>query len=101
MKKQEKELEPKTIAKEDGELRVLLSELHQSLDYAFWQRRRIEESLLSIDSDSLDIDLSPETYLMRECSSGDIVTTLKFALNRVEIQGNNLAKIAKSLDKLI
>jgi len=99
MKKQE--LEPKTITKENGELRILLSELHQNLDYAFWQRRRIEESLLSIDSNSLDIDLSPETYLMRECSSDDIVTTLKFALNRVEIQATNLAKIATSLDKLV
>jgi len=99
MKKQE--LDPKTITKEDGQITILLADLHKSLDYAFWQRRRIEESLLSIDSNSLDIDLSPETYLMRECSSGDIVTTLKFALNRVEIQGNNLAKIAKSLDKLV
>lgn len=99
MKKQE--LEPKTITKEDGELRILLSELHERLDYAFWQRRRIEESLLSIDSDSLDIELGPETYLMRECGSGDIVTILKFALNRVELQGGNLAKIAKALDKLV
>ena len=99
MKKQE--LEPKTITKENGELRILLADLHTNLDYAFWQRRRIEESLLSIDSNSLDIDLSPETYLMRECSSGDIVTILKFALNRVEIQGSNLAKIATSLDRLV
>ena len=43
MKKQE--LEPKTITKEDGELRILLSELHERLDYAFWQRRRIPPHL--------------------------------------------------------
>lgn len=99
MEKQEKN--PETITNQNGQITILLEDLHKSLDYAFWQRRRIEESLLFIDSNSLNIDLSPETYLMKEWDNNDIVTILRFALNRVEQQGKSLAKIATSLDKLV